>query len=60
MERHCFNCEGHASTRYTLIFEDSNVFNDKLLCEGCLSHFRNTEWIEVRETPVAESKRNQT
>lgn len=48
----CFNCAGEASERYTISFESGKILKDKLVCESCISDFRDIEWMSVSETPV--------
>lgn len=43
---------GEVSDRYTLILDQGEILEDKLLCEPCASALRETEWIEVHEAPV--------
>lgn len=48
----CFNCDGPATERYTLVFESGKIFEDKLMCDACVADFNVLDWIEVREAPV--------
>lgn len=52
MSDECFNCAGAASEQYTLILHDGTVLQEKTVCDPCISDFRDTEWIKVREESV--------
>lgn len=42
----CFVCSSSASTQYKLKVE-TEVFNDKPLCEACASNFNKVDRVEV-------------
>lgn len=48
----CFHCYSPASARFTVILESVRTMEDKLVCNECLSGFRETDWVEVYEAPV--------
>jgi hypothetical protein len=52
MAGECFNCNGVAPERYTLLFESGRILEGKPLCSACVAGFRAERWIEVVEGPV--------
>ena len=51
MSKECFICSELATDRYTLVLENTEFFEDKLICDDCIPDFQETEWISVYDTP---------
>lgn len=49
MDKECFNCVEPASDRYTVIVEGSTVVDGAVMCDDCVSEFRDEDWIEVHD-----------
>lgn len=58
-EDECFNCAEPASETYTLVLAPGRILEDKVLCDTCVSDFRDVEWIEVHEAPVLKRGNNE-
>lgn len=50
----CFNCHKEGAKRRTFIVESSEVIENILICEACLSEFQEVEWIEIPDQDGAE------
>lgn len=48
----CFNCNGPASGRHTLVLETGEILDDHPMCERCHRFFDDLSSIEVVESPV--------
>ena len=50
MDEECFNCAASASDSYTLVLESEKVLEETVVCEDCVSGFRDEDWIKVEDT----------
>ena len=49
MDEECFNCAASASDSYTLVLESEKVLEETVVCEDCVSGFRDENWIEIHD-----------
>lgn len=48
MDDQCFNCDGPAARRCTLVLDAGPDLEAKPICEACFAFFSDAETLEVR------------
>ena len=48
----CFVCAEPASSRYTVVLEGSTTFEQKTVCDVCVTSIQQEEWIDVHTESV--------